>query len=202
MVNPHMGMTAAIADRVASKPNGRPPRIVEHARLRGEHQVMPVRGDQDEEAAMPEILNAGQPRLFSPQPGPTGEVHLIPLDELAVYLRSILVLGHLAGDIEPVSPAHIADGQLLDESFGSDGDTAVHDHWSRITRRVLQREKAVVSGTTAKALNLLTFRESTGVRSMLAEPLNSPHRSLLSRAAASVCVTPCNSLPELCVLTP
>lgn len=61
---------------------------------------------------------------------------------------------------------------------------------------------AVVSGTTAKALNLLTFRESTEVRSMLAEPLNSPHRSLLSRAAASVCVTPLNSLPELCVLTP
>ncbi len=202
MVNPHMGMTAAIADRVSSEPNGRPPSIVENTRLRGEHQVMPVRGNQDEEPAMAEILNARQTRLLPPQPRPTGEVHLIPLDELAVYVSRILVLGHLARDVEPVSSAHIADGQLLDESFGSNGDTAVHDHQSRITREVLQREKAVVSGTTAKALNLLTFRESTGVRSMLAEPLNSPHRNLLSRAAASVCVTPCNSLPELCVLTP
>lgn len=131
-------MTAAKADRVASEPNGRPPSIVENTRLRGKHQVMPVRGHQDEEPAMTEILNARQPRLLPPQPRPTGEVHLIPLDEHAVYVRRILVLGHLASDVEPVSSADIADGQLLDESFGSDGDIAVHDHESGSRGKVLQ----------------------------------------------------------------
>lgn len=48
------------------------------------------------------------------------------------------MLGHLADDVEQVSPPHIADGQLLNESLGRYGDAVVHDRWPEPRGKVLQ----------------------------------------------------------------
>ena len=74
---------------------------------------------------MADVLHIGQAALFTVSPLALGQVDPILLNQLSIDGLRVLALGDPAGHVPPVAVAQVADGDLLDESFGRCRDAPI-----------------------------------------------------------------------------
>jgi len=119
------------ADGVAHEPKGLSPDVPHQPPLRGKERVFAVRCQQDEEAPVAQILQAGLAPLAPSAPGPLRDGDAVTFDQLPVDDRRVLVRRDATPDVEVVAAPDVADGQLLHESRHRGGDAPVtHVHAS------------------------------------------------------------------------
>src|ERR1039457_2926390 len=88
-------------------------------------RMRPMRRDDDIEPVVTKILNACFPSLSSSGPGPPGNINAILLGDFPVSLGRVFPFRNGSGHIEVITPRHIVDGQLLNESGHRGGHTLI-----------------------------------------------------------------------------
>lgn len=150
-VDAYRGVPAAIRphaapDAVPVKAEGSTAKVPQR-RFPPENRMRPRRHEQNECSLVPQVMDVAAPGLLPPRPCPLAHVDAVLPDELAVYVRRILVQGHAAADVSPEARRHVV-GELLDERLTADGDTTV------LHTAVMPSRVGVVSqreGTTPEA---------------------------------------------------
>ncbi len=86
--------------------------------------MLAVRGDQEEEAVVPQVVDAGRPGQTAAGSGPAGLGHCVQCEQLAIHGRYVLAVGDAAGDVEVVPAGYVAD-ELGEEAVDALGFPAV-----------------------------------------------------------------------------
>jgi hypothetical protein len=80
-----------------------------------EEQMLSVRGDDDEESFVAEVLDRSVPRSLASGTSPDREIDAVAPDELAIDFVGFLAQGDATGHVEPISLRDVRHSKLLDK---------------------------------------------------------------------------------------